>query len=154
MNFQELLNSLAQSVGQGVNDYVTSRGYATVAELEARFNEVSSQIEAITKIDEGDGVETLAEKIAKINEVVSNEDGVVQQIFDLIVQNETAISEETQRATQAEADILTEAKEYADTVSANVADVDVCQAVNKFREALGLDLYDCSNGGDGDGATL
>jgi len=92
-NLQALLQQIAQAQGKAVHDYVQSQGFATEAELQAKINDVLGKIDAITKIDDSDGVETLAEKIQAIQDLLNNEEGAVQEILDRLTSNEKAISD-------------------------------------------------------------
>lgn len=97
------LLDLAESMGQSVVEYVQGQGYETVEQVNSKIASVQSQINAIVAIDEGDGVETLAEKIAAINAVLSDDNGVIQQIYTKILENKQSVLDEVTRATAAEA---------------------------------------------------
>ena len=90
---EDTLIQLAQSMGVSVREYVLAQGYATTEELMNAISNVQSQIDAIVTIDDADGIETLAEKIKNLNEVLSNDAGELQNILDLIEQNRIAIEE-------------------------------------------------------------
>jgi len=90
---QKALEQLAAQQGQSVHEYVQSQGFAKEADVQAKLNDVLGKINAITKIDADDGVESIAEKINTIQELLNKEDGAVQQILDKITANEKAISD-------------------------------------------------------------
>jgi len=102
---EQALQDLATEMGLSVKEYVESLGYATVADLQASNEGLQAQITAITELDAENGAESLAEKIKAIHDVVSDEDGVVQQILNKILENKQAIADETARATGVEADL-------------------------------------------------
>jgi polyhydroxyalkanoate synthesis regulator phasin len=89
----DLLKALAAEQGKAVREYVQSQGFATEADLIAKFNEVNAKIDSIIKIDANDGVETLAEKVQALQDLLNSEEGVVQEILDRLTANEKAISD-------------------------------------------------------------
>ncbi|MEA1916864.1 MAG: hypothetical protein U9N42_04965 [Campylobacterota bacterium] len=98
------LQDLASSMGLSVAEYVQLQGYATVAELTASISGVQAQITAITEMEDN-GVESLAEKVKAINDVLVDENGVIQAIFTKIQENKQLVLDETARATGVEADL-------------------------------------------------
>jgi hypothetical protein len=90
---QKALEQLAAAQGKSVREFILSQGFAKEADVEAKINDILAKIDAITKIDDSDGVESLAEKINAIQDLLNNEEGVVQQILDRITQNEKAVSD-------------------------------------------------------------
>jgi hypothetical protein len=120
------LNGVVEGLGEAVVEYVQFESGKLDTKLTLNTETVraglQSQIDAITKIDAEDGVETIAEKVAKINEVLSSE-GVVQQILTLINSNKADILAEKTRAEKAEADIVetvTTNKTTSDNKDANL----------------------------------
>ena len=101
---ENALHDLAESMGLSTVEYVQSLGYATVAEVTAQGSDFQAQIDAITEMEDN-GVESLAEKIKAIHDVLSDEDGVVQQIFTKIQENKQLVVDETARASGVEADL-------------------------------------------------
>ncbi len=99
---EQALQDLATSLGQSTKEYVEGQGFAKDADLQTAIANLQGQITAITEMEDNDHV-SLAEKIEKIKEVLSNDEGVVQSIFSLIQENKQAIEDETTRATDAEA---------------------------------------------------
>jgi len=153
---EQALSDLASEMGLSVKEYVESLGYATVADLQASNEGLQAQITAITELDADNGAESLAEKIKAIHDVVSNEDGVVQEILNKILENKQAILDEVSRATAAEAELgqsIADLKAYADSKVLQASSMDICGIANKFRQGLGLADADCT-AADGDGATL
>jgi len=112
---EQALQDLASEMGLSVVEYVQSLGYSTVGELNAAVSGVQSQIDAITEISDN-GVESLAEKIKAIDEVITNSDGSIAQILTLIQENKQLVVDETARATGVEADLQSQV-----TVNANKA---------------------------------
>jgi len=90
---EDALSQLAQEMGTSVQEYVQSQGYATVEEMTTALGNLQSQIDAIVTIDDSDGIETLAEKVKNLNELLSNNAGELQNILDLIEQNRQAIED-------------------------------------------------------------
>ncbi len=101
------LSDLAESMGLSVVEYVQSLGYATVAEVTAQGGDFQAQLDAITEISDN-GVESLAEKIKAINDVLVDENGVIQAIYTKIQENKQLALDETARATGVEADLQTQ----------------------------------------------
>lgn len=99
------LEQLAEGMGLSVVEYVNSLGYATVSEVGTHVSDLQGQIDAIIELDAENGVESLAEKVAAINAVLSDENGVIQAIYTKIQENTAAIGAETARATGVEADL-------------------------------------------------
>ena len=116
---EQALKDLANSMGLSVKEYVESLGYATVEDLVASKADLQAQITAITELDADNGAESLAEKIAAINAVVSDEDGVVQNILGKILENKQAILDETNRATDAEAGLQSQVTASLNKANAN-----------------------------------
>jgi len=102
------LQQLADGMGLSVKEYVESLGYETVAQVTSKVAGVQAQIDAITELDASDGAVSLAEQIKSIEAVLSNEDGVVQQIFTTIQGNSNAILTEKSRAEDIEAGLRTD----------------------------------------------
>jgi len=146
---EQALQDLANEMGLSVKEYVESLGYATADELLASKTDLQAQITAITELDADNGAESLAEKIAAINAVVSDEDGVVQNILAKILENKQSILDESARATDVEADLQsqitsnlnktnsneTALSNLADTVSANKSAQDTVNADIESRVA-------------------
>jgi chromosome segregation ATPase len=89
---QSALEELAQQMGVSVREYVLSLGYATVEDVQKDLDSIRSQISAITEMDDN-GVESLAEKLAKLQELLNNDEGVVQGLIDQINVNSNSIEE-------------------------------------------------------------
>jgi len=102
---EQALQDLANEMGLSVKEYVESLGYATVEELTTSKADLQAQITAIVELDADNGAESLAEKIQAIDAVISDEDGVVQNILGKILENKQSVLDEVSRATAAEADL-------------------------------------------------
>lgn len=119
---EQALIDLAESMGLSVVEYVQSLGYSTTAELLAAQTGLQDQIDAITEISDN-GVQSLAEKIQAINEVISNGDGEIQAILTKILENKQLIVDETARATAAEANLQTQVTANTNKGTANENDI-------------------------------
>lgn len=97
------LEQLAEGMGLSVVEYVNSLGYATVADVQTGVTGLQSQINAIIEMDGENGVVSLAEKVKAINDVLSDENGVIQAIYTKIQENTQALVSEVTRATGVEA---------------------------------------------------
>jgi len=102
---EQALQDLANEMGLSVKEYVESLGYATVEELTTSKADLQAQITAIVELDADNGAESLAEKIQAIDAVISDGDGVVQNILGKILENKQSVLDEVSRATAAEADL-------------------------------------------------
>jgi len=102
---EQALTDLANSMGVSVKEYVESLGYATAEDLVASKTDLQAQIAAITELDADNDAESLAEKIQAIDAVISDEDGVVQNILAKILENKQSVLDEISRAKDAEADL-------------------------------------------------
>jgi hypothetical protein len=89
--FKALLEQLAQSMGLSVVEYVQG-GFVDLTTYGQDKASILARLDAIDVVDSGDSVETLAEKIIAINEVLSNDQGELQGILDLITTNTNAIA--------------------------------------------------------------
>ena len=102
---EKALQDLASEMGLSVAEYVQSLGYATVDDVKADVAGLQSQIKAITELDDSDGVESLAEKVKAIDDVLSDENGVIQAVYTKIQENTKALTDEVTRASGVEADL-------------------------------------------------
>jgi len=135
-DLEKALQDLASQMGLSVKEYVESLGYSTVEELSTAISGVQSQIDAITKIDADDGVETLAEKIQAINSVISNSDGEIQQILSLIQENKQLVTDETTRATDVETDLQNQVTANANKTASNeTAIANAVQSISDNKSA-------------------
>jgi len=101
---QQALVDLATSMGLSVKEYVEG-GFLDLQTYGTDKAAIIARLDAIDKIDAADGVETLAEKIAAFNQVLSNDEGQLQEIVNLITANSASITAESDRAQAAEAQI-------------------------------------------------
>lgn len=117
------LSQLATSMGMSVVEYVQSLGYSTSAQLTSAVTGVQAQIDAITELDGSNGAESLAEKIAAIDAVLSDENGVIQNILTKILENKQLVVDETARATTAEADLQSQITAAANQGSSSATSI-------------------------------
>ena len=130
---QKQLEALAEGMGTNVHEYVQSQGFANEQDVLNRFNEVNEKINAITEMDDN-GVESLAEKIKSLKDLLANEDGVVQGLVDKINANAKEIEDikagtdtnfkKLQDALNANGVKINDALEKIDSVKTSVSDVD------------------------------
>jgi len=133
---EQALQDLASEMGLSVKEYVESLGYATVAELQAAEANLQAQITAITELDADNGAESLAEKIAAINAVISDENGAIQNILGKILENKQAILDEVTRATAAEAALQSQITANANKTASNEAAItSIVSKANELKEA-------------------
>ncbi len=118
---QQALQQMASSLGLSVVEYVQSLGYATTSELTVGIDGLQSQITAIVELDGDNRAESLAEKLAAINEVLSSESGELQAIFTKIQENKQLVLDETARASAAEAALQLQITTNSDNVASNAA---------------------------------
>ena len=135
-----MLGQLAQSMGLSVREYVQG-GFVDVTSYGVDKASIISRLDAIDVVDSGDSVETLAEKIIAINEVLGNDQGELQGILDLITANGTAIQNLTDVAAVRYTSLLqgqsvqdTRLTDNANAILVNTAAIDALQA------ATGTDL--------------
>ena len=93
---QDMLEEFANTLGITIDELLT--GYLDLETYAVDKQAIMDRFAAIDVIDSEDGIDSLAEKINSINEVISNSDGEIQGILDLITANNTAISDEATRA--------------------------------------------------------
>jgi len=146
---QKQLEALAEGMGQSVHEYVQSQGFADEQDVLNRFVEVNKKIDAITEMDDN-GVESLAEKIKSLKDLLANEDGVVQGLVDKINANAKAIDDikagtdtnfkKLQDALNANGVKIDDALSKIDTVKASVSDLNkkveekIAEAGNSIEE--------------------
>ncbi len=118
---QQALQQIASNLGMSVVEYIQSLGYATATNVQTNVDSLQSQITAIVEIDGANGAESLAEKIAAINEVLSSESGELQAIYTKIQENKQLVLDETARASAAEAALQLQVTANADTAASNAA---------------------------------
>jgi len=98
---QTELENLAQELGISVQellgDYVLGTDYATDKAA------IISRLDALDVIDASDGIETLAEKVAALNAMFTENGDLATDVLNRIADNAAAITAETTRATNAEA---------------------------------------------------
>ena len=155
---EQALQDLASEMGLSVKEYVESLGYATVAELQASTAGLQEQITAITELDADNGATSLAEKIAEIESVLSDENGVVQQIFQKILENKQLVLDETSRATAAEADLQSQVTAAANKASSNetaIGNLSTVVSDNKTaQEVVNADIEERVSGAETTISTL
>jgi len=150
-NLQTLLQQLAQSQGKAIHDYIQAQGFASQVELETKIADVLSKIDAITKIDDSDNVESLAEKIQAIQDVLNSEEGVVQEILDRLTTNEQAISDLNDKVDNNYSLISQALSTLKTSVDKNTADIsDVKTSITNIEKDIeekvsGLDQRIASN---------
>lgn len=141
---QVALQGMANSLGMSLVEYVQSLGYATTAGVQSEVDSLQSQITAIVEIDGANGAESLAEKIAAINEVLSSESGELQAIYTKIQENKQLVLDETARATAAEAALQVQVTAIATSNGDNATAITALQnlvATNKTaQDAVNADV--------------
>ncbi len=143
---EQALQDLASEMGLSVKEYVESLGYATVAELQAAEANLQAQITAITELDADNGAESLAEKIAAINAVISDENGAIQNILGKILENKQAILDEVTRATAAEEALQSQITSNANRIASNEAAItSIASKANELKEAQDAVNVDVEN---------
>ena len=101
------LTNLAQSMGLSVKEYVEG-GFLDLTTYGQDKANILARLDAIDVISDEDDIETLAEKIKSINTVLSNDEGQLQGILDLINVNKSDIATEKARAKGVEAGLRTD----------------------------------------------
>jgi len=116
---QTELENLAEELGISVQEllanYVTGADYATDKAA------IVARLDALDVIDAGDGIETIAEKVAALNTMFTEDDSLATDVLNRIANNAAAITAETNRAVAAEGLIRTTA-ETANAQAATNAD--------------------------------
>ena len=127
------LQELATGMGLSVVEYVQGLGYSTTTELATAITGVQGQINAITELDANNGAESLAEKIAAINAVLTD-GGQIANIISLINANSAAIASEEARAIAAETALQTQTTANGNKATSNetaISDLAAVVAANK-----------------------
>jgi len=155
---EQALQDLANEMGLSVKEYVESLGYATAADLVASNTGLQAQITAITELDADNGAESLAEKIQAIDAVISDEDGVVQNILAKILENQQAIVDESTRATNVEADLQSQITSNLNKTNSNETAIgnlsDTVSANKSAQDTVNADVESRVAGAEGTIATL
>jgi len=116
---QDELENLAEELGISVQellaDYVTGTDYATDKAA------IVARLDALDVIDDSDGVETLAEKVAALNAMFTENGDLATDVLNRIATNATAIADETTRATNVEAGLRTDVDAATATGNANTS---------------------------------
>jgi len=108
---EKLANDLGISVQELLQDYVLKTDYATDKAA------IVARLDALDVIDDADGVETLAEKVAALNAMFTEDGDLATDVLNRIAQNATDITNETTRATGVEDGLRTD----VDTANAGVS---------------------------------
>ncbi len=85
------LQDLAEQMGLSVKEYVEG-GFLDLTTYGQDMASVVSRLDAIDVVDSEDDIESLAEKIIAVNKVLSDDDGALQGILDLINVNKADIA--------------------------------------------------------------
>jgi len=109
---EQALKDLATSMGLSVKEYVEA-GFVGVGDYAADKASILKRLDAIDLVNADDDIDSLAEKISAINKVLSNDDGALQGILDLINKNKADLA-----ATQTAVDGV---KGSVDTLTTKVA---------------------------------
>ena len=120
---QAQLEQLAQDLGVSVQELLAS--YYTKGEIDATISGITSRLDAIDVIDDSDGVETLAEKIKAVNELLTDPDNqsLATDLLDRISANAADIAAEATRAASVEAGLRTDVDAANNGVSHNAANI-------------------------------
>lgn len=114
---QTELENLAQELGISVQELLT--GYVTGADYLADKTAIIARLDALDVIDASDGVETLAEKVAALDAMFTENGSLATDVLNRIAANATAISDEAARAQGVEAGLRTDVDAANAGVSAN-----------------------------------
>ncbi len=88
---EDALQELAEQMGLSVKEYVEG-GFLDLTTYGQDMASVVSRLDAIDVVDSEDDIESLAEKIIAVNKVLSDDDGALQGILDLINVNKADIA--------------------------------------------------------------
>ncbi len=159
------LQELAEGLGLSVYEFV-SAGYVNLETYQLNLAAINARLDAIDVLNGSDGVETVGERLETLRNIFETTDGdLITTVIADIAANKSAIesekaareaavaAESVARSLEVSAGVA-DAKAYADDKFLGVAQIqnlDICAAVNKFRSKLFLAPKVCdgsSNGGN------
>ena len=88
---EDKLTALADAMGISVKEY-TEAGFLDLTTYGQDKKSILARLDAIDSIDADDGVDTIAEKIIAFNKVLSDKDGALQNILELINVNTSNVA--------------------------------------------------------------
>lgn len=115
LELEGLAEELGISVQELLTNYVTGTDYATDKAA------IVARLDALDVIDAADGVDTLAEKVATLNAMFTENSNLATDVLNRIATNATAIADETTRATGVEAGLRTDVDAVTATGNANTS---------------------------------
>ena len=120
---QTQLEQFASDLGVSVQELLTS--YYTKGEIDSTIAGITSRLDAIDVIDATDGVDTLAEKIKAINDLLTDptNNSLATDILNRISTNASDIATEASRAQTAEAAIQVKVDANTNNISQNASDI-------------------------------
>jgi len=123
LELQTQLEQLAQDLGVSVQELLTS--YYTKGEIDTTINSITSRLDAIDVIDANDGIDTLAEKIKTINDLLTDPSNqtLATDLLNRITTNDANIAAEATRATSVEAGLRADVDTANAGVTQNAADI-------------------------------
>ena len=92
-DLQKALQNLAAKMGLNVHEYVKAQGFANEADVASKFSEVQGKLDSILKIDPKDNVESIAEKINSLKNILDADEGSIQKILDESAKHSKAIAD-------------------------------------------------------------
>lgn len=135
-----MLEQLVQSMGISIKEY-TEGGFLDLTTYGRDKASIISRLDAIDIVDSSDNAETLSEKIIAINEVLSNDQGELQGILDLISSNTNAITNLTNIANVRYDSIVDRQNVQDQRLTDNTSAIAVnAAAINALQNATGQDL--------------
>ena len=106
-DLEKALQDLAESMGISVKEFVEG-GFIDKTTYGEDKAAIIARLDAIDTIDADDDIESIAEKLASIRKVLSDDEGALQGILNLIKDNQAAIVSESDRAKSVEAGLRTD----------------------------------------------
>jgi len=106
-DLEKALNDLAEAMGLSVKEFVEG-GFLDKATYSEDHAAVVARLDAIDVVDSEDDIESIAEKLIAVRKVLSDDDGALQGILNLIKENQAAITTEKDRAEGVEAGLRTD----------------------------------------------
>jgi len=132
-DLEKALSDLAESMGLSVKEYVEG-GFLDLTTYNEAQSAVIARLDAIDVIDAEDDVETIAEKLIAINKVLSDDDGVLQNILNMINDNQSQIVTESDRAKGVEAGLRTDVDNATSKGNANESAInDIKSGISDYK---------------------